>query len=137
MKNIKNKTQSDGDKIKVTDIENKNNESITYLFTYVIPFVFQDLSDWNHVVPIFILMTVAYFIYVNSSLILINPTLNWKYSLFSIEYNDNLIQTDNSDKKRCMIMIKNPFLEEGDVIKVRKIGHKLYYATSIKEETNE
>jgi len=122
--NIEERTSLNGEVIKITDIENKNNESITYLFTYIIPFVFQDLSEITNVIPIFILLLVTYAIYTNSSLLLINPTLNFKYSLYSIEY------TEDNTNKKIMILSKNRILEEGDVIKIKKIGHKLFYSIS-------
>jgi len=123
--NIEDRTSLNGEIVKVAEIENKNNESITYLFTYIMPFVFQDLSEITNIVPIFILLLVTYTIYTNSSLLLINPTLNFKYSLYTIEYNEA------NTKRRVMILSKNRFLEENDSIKIKKIGHKLFYSISL------
>ena len=122
--NIETRTQQNGEKVKVVEIENKNNESITYLFTYVIPFIFHDLSHLTNVIPIFILLFVTYSIYTNSSLILINPTLNFKFSIYAIEY------SESGSQKRAMILSKNRFLEENDEIKIKKIGHKIFYSIS-------
>ena len=82
LNNVKRRCNTSGRTIKVVDIENKNSESISYLFTYVIPFVFQDLSSLTNVVSITILLLVTCLIYVNSSMILINPTISIKYTLY-------------------------------------------------------
>ncbi len=122
LKKINNKTEINGDVINISAIENKNSEILTYLFTYVIPFVYQDLSKVENVISIFTLLLVTFSIYVQSSLIVINPTISFWYSLYSIEYkeNNNLI--------KGMILTKEKLLEEQDVIKIKKIGHKLFYA---------
>lgn len=35
-----------GELVKITEIENKNNESIGYISTYIIPFIFQDTNNF-------------------------------------------------------------------------------------------
>lgn len=128
--NIKRRTESNGEKIKVLDIENKNSETITYLFTYIIPFIFQDLSQLDNVVSIIVLILITYFLYVDSTLIIINPILTiFKYSIYNIEYEDK--KEDKLIKKKVSILIKNNFLDEEDIIKFKKIGHKLYFAIDI------
>jgi hypothetical protein len=126
-KNIDRRTQASGDTVRVKDIENMNNESISYLFTYLIPFVFQDLSDVINVVSVSVLLLVTFIIYSNSSMILINPTISIRYSLYMIEYETSTC----SSSKKGMIISKNKYLEEDDSIKIRRIGHKLFYAVDI------
>ncbi len=126
-KNIDRRTQTGGDTVRVKDIENMNNESISYLFTYLIPFVFQDLSDVINVVSVSVLLLVTFIIYSNSSMILINPTISIRYSLYMIEYETSTC----SSSKKGMIISKNKYLEEDDSIKIRRIGHKLFYAVDI------
>ena len=132
LNNMARKTHLNGDIVTVKDIENKNSETITYLFTYVIPFVFQDLSDPGSVVPVFILLLVTFFIYRNSTLILINPTISMWYSLYMVEYTE-----DNGSLpglKKGMLITKEAFLEENDQLKIKKIGHKLFYAEPLNDE---
>ena len=93
-------------------------------FTYIIPFVFQDLSSLTNVIPIIILLLVTFTIYTNSNLLLINPSLSIRYSLYSNEYEEN------NAFKGTMIISKNRYLEDKDEIKIKKIGHKLFYSTS-------
>lgn len=123
-KNVQRRAETSGTPVTILDIENKNSESISYLFTYIIPFVFQDLSDLTNVVSVSILLAVTFLIYSNSSMLLINPTISITYSLYMIEY-----KTLSSDKKmKGMIISKNKFLEEDDSIKIKKIGHRLFFA---------
>ncbi|HID9180924.1 TPA: hypothetical protein ACXE53_003393 [Klebsiella quasipneumoniae] len=123
LNNINSRIDNDGVFVKIVDIENKNSESISYLFTYLLPFLFQDLSDLTSVFSLAVLLLVTFIIYSNSSMILINPTLAIKYSLYSIEYTK-----ENGPKKKGMIICRNKYLDEGDCIKIQKIGYKLFYA---------
>ena len=123
--NIDRRTITNGDLVVIKDIENKNSESISYLFTYVIPFVFQDLSDPTDVFSVVVLLVVTFFIYSNSSMLLINPTISMKYTLYFIEYKK--MGSEESIKKG-MFMSKNKYLEEGDLVKIKNIGHKLFFA---------
>lgn len=127
LRNVERRAKSNGLRVKVLDIENKNSESISYLFTYLIPFVFQDLSNLSNVVAISVLLIVTFLIYSNSSMLLINPTISMRYSLYMTEY----IDISNNKKKKGMILSKNKFLEEDDEIKIKIIGHKLFYAVEI------
>lgn len=130
--NMKRRATSNGAPAKIIDIENKNNESISYLFTYLIPFVFQDLSNLTNVFAISILLFVTYVIYTNSSMLLINPTISIRYSIYMIEYEE----IPSKKKKKGMIISSNRFLEEDDEIKLKSIGHKLFYAVDAREASN-
>ncbi|ELL0595414.1 TPA: hypothetical protein ACOJPH_004867 [Vibrio campbellii] len=125
--NIERRAKTNGNLVKIDDIENKNSESISYLFTYIIPFVFQDLSSVINVFSVTMLLVVTFLIYSNSSMLLINPTISMKYSLYMIEYTDS----DEGKKKKGMIISRNKFLEEDDQVKIKKIGHRLFFAVDI------
>ncbi|HCI5949065.1 TPA: hypothetical protein NPN50_004961, partial [Klebsiella quasipneumoniae subsp. quasipneumoniae] len=71
LNNINSRIDNDGVFVKIVDIENKNSESISYLFTYLLPFLFQDLSDLTSVFSLAVLLLVTFIIYSNSSMILI------------------------------------------------------------------
>lgn len=127
LKNIERRAETSGQRVKVLDIENKNSESISYLFTYLIPFVFQDLSSLTNVFAVSVLLVVTFLIYSNSSMLLINPTISMRYSLYMTEY----IDPSSNKKKKGMILSKNKFLEEDDEIKIKTIGNKLFYAVEL------
>ncbi|WP_046070255.1 hypothetical protein [Pseudomonas synxantha] len=125
LRNLERRANESGEVITVTDVENKNSEAIAYLFTYIIPFVFQDLSNISQLVPIIALMSVTYAIYSNSSMMLINPTLSFWYSLYQIEYQDHTGKT-----KKTIVLTKERFLEEGDTLRPKRIAHKLSYGVA-------
>lgn len=125
--NIERRAKTNGNLVKIDDIENKNSESISYLFTYIIPFVFQDLSSVINVFSVTMLLVVTFLIYSNSSMLLINPTISMRYSLYMIEYTDS----DEGKTKKGMIISRNRFLEEDDQVKIKKIGHRLFFAVDI------
>jgi hypothetical protein len=127
--NVSRRAQLSGDAVTIIDIENKNSESISYLFTYLIPFVFQDLSDPISVLSVTILLVVTFLIYTNSSMLLINPTISMWYSLYQIEY----IEHGTEKKKKGMILSKDKYLEEHDQVKLKRLGHRLYYSTEFGE----
>ncbi|MDI3270839.1 hypothetical protein [Pseudomonas sp. AL03] len=126
LQNLLERAEESGEISKVVDVENKNSESIAYLFTYIIPFVFQDPADPAQLIPIITLMCVTYTIYVNSSMILINPTLSFWYSLYHVEV-ENLAGA----KKKIIILTKEKFMEEGDLLKMKRIAHRLYFGIDL------
>ncbi len=129
LKNVKRRCKTSGRTVKIIDIENKNNESITYLFTYIIPFVFQDLSQLTSVIPITILLIVTCLIYINSSMILINPTISIRYTLYQVTYLD----IESGKNRKGTFLTKSRYLEEDDELDIESVGHKLFYAEQRKE----
>ena len=120
MTNLKERIKSPTD-VTVIDVKNKSSEAISYIGTYIIPFIFNDFSSMIDSVSMVILLTLIYSIYTNTSLLLINPILNLKYPI----YEANLRFTDID--KTCLVIIQCRSLEEGDEIRIYKIGHKLYF----------
>lgn len=110
--------------VKVKDVKNKNGESIGYIATYIIPFLFQNFSGWFECFSVLFLMAIIYRIYINSSLLLINPLLSFRFAIYEIEYEQN-------DKiKNGIIISRDKYLEDETSIKLYEIGHKLYFATN-------
>lgn len=130
IKNVKRRCDVSGRTVKIVDIENKNSESITYLFTYLIPFVFQDLSLLTNVVSISVLLVVTFLIYANSGMILINPTISLKYTLYQVTY----VDVESGTKRNGMILTTCKYLESEDLVDLEEVGHKLFYAKFLEEE---
>jgi hypothetical protein len=124
LKNLE-KLSPNGENVTVQKIDNKNSESIGYIATYIVPFLFQSFNSWYELLALSFLLVIIYRIYINSNLILINPTLSFKYSLFEIEY----IQ-QNGKIKNGLIVTKNRYLEEDSIIKIYEIGFKLFYGVN-------
>lgn len=109
--------------VKVLDVKNKNSESIGYIATYIIPFLFQSFNGWYECFSVLFLMMIIYRIYINSSLILINPLLSFKFAIYEIEY------LELNKSKNGLIISRNKYLQDDANIKIYEIGHKLYFAT--------
>lgn len=116
------KDVNNGENVVVTDVKNKNNESIGYIATYIVPFLFQNFDTWYECIALLFLLIIIYRIYINSNLLLINPLLSFKYSIFEIEF-------DIKGKKRNgLVIVESKFIQEDTTIKIYEIGPKLYYA---------
>ncbi len=116
------KVATNGFPVKVTNVKNKNSESINYIATYIIPFAFQNFNSWLELVSTILIIYVIYRIYINSNLLLINPTLSFWFGIYDIEYSE-------SDKtKNGIIITKEKYLIEEENIRLYDIGHKMYYA---------
>lgn len=116
------KRKKDGDYVTITNINNRNSESVGYIATYIIPFVFQNFGSLYEIFSILFVLVIIYINYVNSNMLLINPVLNiFKYSLFEINFRQNNVE------KSGLVITKDVSIEEGDDIKISTIGFKLYY----------
>ncbi len=124
IKNIEN-ISDNGYPVLVEEVNNKNSESIGYMATYIIPFLFENFTGWFESISILFLLTIIYRIYINSSLILVNPVLNINYSIYEIEY-----KLDHRIRKG-MIITRDKNLQEETQIKIYEIGHKLFFSKSL------
>lgn len=115
---------ANGDNVKVHKVDNKNNESIGYIATYIVPFLFQNFNSWYELTSLSFLLFIIYKIYINSNLLIVNPILSFRYSLFEIEYIEQ-----NGKTRKGLIITKSKYIEEDDIIKIYEIGFKLYYCT--------
>lgn len=111
--------------IKITNIKERSSESINYIATYIMPFLFQSFDGWVDLVSIIIILLIIYRIYINSTLLLVNPILNLFYGFYEIEYEENGIINLG------YIIIRNKLLVESDKIKIYPIGRKMFYAKEI------
>jgi hypothetical protein len=63
-------------KVMVEDVTSKNAEAMSYIVTYVIPFIDLPLDDWQNVVSLGVFFIMLGVIYVSTNMIHINPMLN-------------------------------------------------------------
>ena len=118
-----NLKKKQGNNVKIVDVTNRNSESVGYIATYIIPFLFQNFSSAYEVFAILFMLIIIYTSYVNSNMLLINPVLNlFKYSLFEVQFESKGV------KKSGLVIIKSSAIEENSNIKLSPIGFKLYYA---------
>ena len=124
LKGMREITKDNGYCFIVENIHNKNTESIGYIATYLVPFMFQAFSTAYEIISFFILLGVIYTIYSHSTLIVVNPILNIKYSLYDVRYQDG----KSGIVKEGSFIIDSHYVEIGDVLKSKRIGSNLYYA---------
>lgn len=117
--------KSNATPITIVDIKSKNEEALSYLATYVIPLIAQDIIGLFEYVTFAVMFFIYYRLYSTSSLILINPILNIKYGLHSMSFKRSG-GSDNIIKDALMISAKKD-LEEGDRVRVMKLSHRLYF----------
>lgn len=127
IKNLRSISKN-GNNVTVKSISNKNAESIGYIATYIIPFLFQSFDEFGDIIPLLILLIIIYRIYITSSLLLVNPVLNCKYSLFEMEYEEK------GDIKQGLMISPFRDIYESDNIKIFNIGYKLFYVNKINKK---
>lgn len=89
--NIVKQSQKRADEIIVIkSFENENSNNLTYLLTYIIPFLAISITNWNDIIIQIVLFIFIGFLYMNSNMLQINPTLNLLgYKLYKIVDIDN------------------------------------------------
>jgi hypothetical protein len=128
LQRFKTDVRLNGSDVEIIDVRNRNSESISYIGTYIIPFLFEDYDDLWSVLSVMILLLVIYCIYVNSTLLLINPVLNIWYSLYEVEFVDSTKKGLQLRPRNGMIVSAHRFLQEGDRMLFKDLGSKLYFA---------
>lgn len=127
LKNL-HKGAVDGFEVRVIDTKNLGSEAVGYIGTYIIPFLFQGYNSWAEIVALFILLFIIYRVYVNSSMILVNPFLAMRYPILEV-----VVENPQEIKSTCMIITKEKSIEDNSIIRLNRIGHKLYYARKMHE----
>ncbi|MGN7786856.1 hypothetical protein ACTJIJ_20150 [Niabella sp. 22666] len=120
LKNLE-KRRSNGDLVKVIEVENKNSESISYISTYIVPFIFQDTNNLFDIASIFIVLVIIFFIYTKSNMIVINPILSITHTLYQIEYNKK------NKIRKALLIVQEEDLECGQEIKINLVTKNIYY----------
>jgi len=117
-----NKNFPNGNYVVVKNIQNRNSESIGYIATYIIPFLFQDFSNLYDAFSFLFLICIIYRIYIHSNMIAINPLLCCRYSIYEISYQASGIE------RTGMLITSEKQLLELEKIKIYEIGYKLFFS---------
>ena len=105
------------DRVVVEKISGKDTEAMSYIVTYLIPFLDIKLDEVSSSVSLLLLFVVIAVLYVHSNLIYINPTLNLLgYHLFEIELEDGMTSALLSERR---------FVERGVSIPVVSLGEQI------------
>lgn len=114
----------------VTEVYNKKAETIGYIATYIIPFVFQTLDTSFEYIALLLFLGLIFSIYRDSVLLTINPILCLFYSTYEVKYEENGIT------KNGILIIDEYDLVEEDKVIMYKIGKMLYFGKTIKREVS-
>jgi hypothetical protein len=120
LKNLDSK-KNNGELVKITGIENKNSESISYISTYIVPFIFQDTNNLFDILSIFIVLIIIFFIYTKSNMIVINPILTITHTLYQIDF------SKKGQSKKGLFITQNEDIEIDQEIKINLITKNIYY----------
>ena len=120
LRNLQHRVES-GHTYRITEISCMNDEPLAYIATYIIPIIFEDYSNFIDCVTIFFIFGVVYRLYVRSKLILVNPILSLRYSIYSVKYMDGDIQ------RQGVLISQNNDILENDQAKMYNVGHQLFY----------
>lgn len=120
---------SHGLPMKITKIKNLNYEHLTFLTTYIIPFICFEMGDLRDLIIFIFLLIVIGAIYVKTNLFYSNPTLALLgYQIYSVE----------TETETDLILIAQSKLNEGASFTNLEIGDAVYYAKYIpKPKANE
>ena len=110
-----------GNNSKIIEVTSMNDEVLGYMATYVIPLLYQDYSNLTDFCTMILIFVIIYKLYVNSKLLLVNPMISFKYSIYSIKYQDGDIQ------RQAMLISPNKDILENDTVKLYNIGYQLFY----------
>jgi hypothetical protein len=93
-------------------------EAMSYIVTYIIPFLEIDLVNTTQQLSFLLLFVVIGLVYVNSNLIYINPILTlFGYNTFEVTPTDGITR---------MLLTKRSFIRPEDRLRVAKIGDYLF-----------
>ena len=96
------------EKYKLLKIENKTQESLNYLVPYIISFIGFDLTNWQDLGSLFIMLLILAKIYLNSNLLYINPILLFfNYKIYQAKISSVSSQYNNSVSEILLITKEN------------------------------
>lgn len=103
--------------VTLEEVRRQDNEAMSYIVTYLLPFLGTAFSSWRQGVALAIFFLMLGFLYVNSNMIHINPMLNaFRYHLYEITLSDGSVRTLISHRRR---------VHHGSTIRVVQVGDDL------------
>lgn len=106
--------------IVVTEFEDINYESVTFLATYIVPLACIDLDKTRSEFMLITILTLIGWIYIKTNLFYTNPTLAiWGYHIYRLKHGGSADIT---------IIVRGK-IAVNDSLRLRKIDEKIYLAT--------
>jgi len=102
------------DKVKVDSVVSRDGDAMSYIVTYLLPFLAVKLNDVTDAASLGIVLLVIAILYVNSNMIYTNPVLNIAgYHIFEIQ---------DVDGKTTALICKRGYIQTGSEIDVISVG---------------
>lgn len=102
------------DKVIVSSVISRDGDAMSYIVTYLLPFLAVRLGDLTDVMSLGVVLFVIGLLYVNSNMIYTNPLLNIVgYHIFEIE---------DSNGKTTALLCKRSYLRTGSEINAVAVG---------------
>jgi hypothetical protein len=103
--------------VTVEEVSRQDSEAMSYIVTYLLPFLGLAFSNWRQGVALAIFFLMLGFLYVNSNMIHINPMLNaFRYHLYEVTLSDGSVRTLIARRRR---------VNRGSTIRVIQVGDDL------------
>ena len=119
-KNIEGRVEN-GSITTIEEVSGLNDEPLAYIATYVISFVPQGSESWENMLALLFLLVIVCHLYIRSKLLLVNPVLSLRYSIFSIRFEDGEVI------RQGVLISRDRYIQEKDLVKIYNIGYQLYY----------
>lgn len=99
-----------------------------YIASYLLPFVFSEFSGWQDVVAVTVFIALIGIVYVNSSMIHLNPTLALAgYTVYGVEFATHGAEPEAATAQAVLIY-HGRRLRHGDTIAARRFSDGVYMA---------
>lgn len=105
----------------IEEVSGLNDEPLAYIATYVISFVPQDSESLAGMLALLFFLAIVCHLYTRSKLLLVNPVLSLRYSIFSIRFKDGEVL------RQGVLISRDRYIQEKDCVKIYNIGYQLYY----------
>ena len=119
-KNIEGRVEN-GSITTIEEVSGLNDEPLAYIATYVISFVPQNNESLGDMLALLFSLAIVCHLYIRSKLLLVNPVLSLRYSIFSIRFEDEEVL------RQGVLISRDRYIQEKDCVKIYNIGYQLYY----------
>lgn len=103
---------------KVVDCHSRGDESMSYIVSYIIPFLAVAFSEWQQAAALAVFFAILGFLYVNSDMIHINPTLNlFGYRLYETTLEDGTTYS----------LVARGRVQRGRILQLIRIGDEILF----------
>ena len=116
-----NRRVESGHTFKIEELSSMNDEPLAYIATYIIPLSFGDYNNLTDCLTVICVFYIVYRLYIRSKLILVNPILSLRYSIYNVKFKDGDIP-----RQGILISSDNDILEN-DQVKMYNVGHQLFF----------